>query len=431
MVSSVQDKLLQYVDEHLPSYLEEWEYFCTQITSSTQHSIIHRPQEALITRLQHRGMNIQLLGEDESIIYAELNTGAPRTLLLYTYYNDSSTDLRHLDTIIAYLATFDVCRQVLGSLPVNIKWLLGGKDSMDDLSIGKLFEQHRELLNADGCIWDSTTLLDVGDNEMPFIALGTKGYLSVEMEVQTAPINIHSMHGAILPNAAWRLTWALNKLKDAREEILIEDFYSTVSSATDDEIALIYSLPDGAASLAKRWGMNELLLGLQGFQLHYAHLLTPACILNSMSSGSRATDICESEMALPTQASARVDFYLVPDQDPHDIYLKLQSHLQVHGFQDIKVRKLYAFQPVRTSIHDPFMKLVWYSTTTAYGYEPVLLPLTVGCAPIYTSRPAFPMPFVVLTMGKPAVEKFNSSRFAASIKQLALIIEGFSLRTTQ
>ena len=41
---------------------------------------------------------------------------------------------------------------------------------------------------------------------------------------------------------------------------------------------------------------------------------------------------------MPAVARARVDFHLVPEQDPADIEAKVRSHLDAHGFGEVELR---------------------------------------------------------------------------------------------
>ena len=45
---------------------------------------------------------------------------------------------------------------------------------------------------------------------------------------------------------------------------------------------------------------------------------------------------------LPAEASAKVDFRLVPDQEPEDILSKLRTHLDAEGFNDVEITALAA-----------------------------------------------------------------------------------------
>ena len=52
--------------------------------------------------------------------------------------------------------------------------------------------------------------------------LGLRGICYVELTVESLGTDVHSgLGGSIFPNAAWRLTWALNSLKGPDERIRI------------------------------------------------------------------------------------------------------------------------------------------------------------------------------------------------------------------
>jgi acetylornithine deacetylase/succinyl-diaminopimelate desuccinylase-like protein len=255
--------------------------------------------------------------------------------------------------------------------------------------------------------------------------LGSKGLLCVELAVQTASTPLHSRYGAILPNASWRLTWALSSLKSPGEEVLIEGFYDTLTTDEDDEIELIAALPDRRLALQR--DAEHLLLGLQGTQLNYALLLTPTCTINAMNSGSIAqaqpSYRAYTNTIMPFQAKAQVDFHLVPGQQPDDIFSKLQHHLQTQGFQDVHAHLIYESLPTRTPLNDPFIQTVLSAATTAYGPRLHILPLTDANYPLAPFRQILGLPIALTSMGSLAHEYEQKEQFVAYVKLIILLIE--------
>ncbi|MCV4731980.1 peptidase dimerization domain-containing protein, partial [Escherichia coli] len=49
-----------------------------------------------------------------------------------------------------------------------------------------------------------------------------------------------------------------------------------------------------------------------------------------------------SKMVLPAEAFAKLDFRLVPDQEPLEVVELLRAHLERHGFDDVEVITLEA-----------------------------------------------------------------------------------------
>jgi len=423
MVLLTQERLFRQIDLSLSFYLEEWENFSTKLFCQNHTQAL----ETMITQLRRRGMMTQFLGQDNLLLYAQLMADAPSTLLFYHHYDIHASDKQQWISFAATLAALDAYQTLISPLPINIKWLIDGNNEIENPSISRIVSEYHELLRADGCIWYTTP--QPGDAAL---SLGTKGLLCVELTAQTASTNLHSMHGAIIPNAAWRLLWALNSLKSPYEEILIEGFYDALISAQDNAIEQLHTIP--TLSLAQQLGRKQFLLGLQGFQMHYAHLLTPTCTINGIISGNSITNHSGTTPLpiIPAQAMAQLDFHLVPDQNPQDIFTKLQHHLQKQGFHDIHLRVLYACQPTCTSFDDPFVQAVYRATTAAYPRVPEILPMTVGHYPIAPFRQILNIPVVLVLMGYTTSDSQASQRniqdqnFAARIKQVAMIIEEMS-----
>src|SRR6185503_19072949 len=82
-----------------------------------------------------------------------------------------------------------------------------------------------ELLRADGCLWETG-----GRNidERPVVTAGAKGIQYVELTVRGASYDLHSSYATIVPNPAWRLTWALAALKSPDGRVQIPGFYDHV-----------------------------------------------------------------------------------------------------------------------------------------------------------------------------------------------------------
>lgn len=421
MVSPVQEKLLNYADEHLLSYYEAWQRSSIAFTRSTSSLKKSTGVEAISSQLQQYGIEPQLLSGDHPLLYGERCKDAFSTLLFYYAYDIAVSLTQQAEAFAACVAALDIYQRVTGSLPVNIKWLFDGgpEAAIGESELEGLLAEQRELLQANSCLWwvaGSTA------GTTPFLALGSKGLLCVELAVQTSSTPSQSRYGAVLPNAAWRLTWVLSSLKSPGEEVLIDGFYDTLTPIEDDEIELISALPDSV--LVPKQEKDHTLMGLRGLQLNYALLLTPTCTINAMKSGTitqaQPGHRTYTNTVMPTQAKAQVDFHLVPGQEPGDIFRKLQHHLQRQGFQDVQAHLLYESLPTRTSINDPFTQSVFYAATTAYGPALQLLPLTAANYPLVPFRQVLGLPVVLMGMGNQHHHKEN---FRTYMKLIILLIE--------
>jgi len=408
MVPSVQRKLFQSVDEQMAFYVDAWEQLHAQLSDATPETASQNIQNAL---LKHRGVKTQVLSEHMPLVYGELATGADSTLLFYQRCDARFPALQEVQEVAALLAAIEACQKVAGRLPVNIKWLLDGGGKPDNPELSRCLEEHGPLLQADAAIWSYADETGIG-KDSALLALGTKGLLSVELAVQTGSAAIDIMHSGIVPNALWRLVWALNSLKDAQEDVKIEGFYDALTPVPDNVTEMLATLPDNAA-LARRWGMPRFLMDLRGFQLHYTHLLMPTCTVTTITSKP-----AETGATLPTQATASVDFQLVPEQDPYTIFVRLREHLDERGFHDVQARTLSASRPTVTASDHPFVQSVAHATEAAYEQAPYLLPMTVGSYALHPLRMRSDMPIVLVARNRQS----GRAAFAAIIKQLAAIL---------
>ncbi len=395
------DRLFQYVEEHQASILETWQDCYTLLLTADEQQI----RAGLLRQLHQRGMTTQFPAKDNRLIYSEYMTEARHTLLFFTSANPTWSIFQQATAITACLAAIDTYQADQASLPINIKWLVHlGSHKALHISLHASLTTAPTLLEADGCLW-YTAGEDVScEPHSPQLALGAKGLLCVECEVHVAQREMASSYGGIVPNAAWRLLWALSSLKNVHEDILIEGFYDRVDPFTDDVTLLLSALPDAAPMLAQQWGMKQLLFKLHGYQQHYVHFLTPTCTVNLFNTynGASADHVSSKELFIPIHAKASLDFHLVPEQDPQDIFARLQDHLHVQGFSDIHMRQLYACPPTYTPPTAPFVQMVQQAASIAYTQAPLIFPLVASHAPLAPLQRILGMPVVIVIIDAPA-----------------------------
>lgn len=403
MVSLDHERLLRHIDEYNHSYLEGWKQLYALFNQTQQLEISSDIYNQLFPLLQRRGFHTSLLKHNPGWIYSELNHGAAQTLLLYNHYSTDHLNNWELLAIAIRVLALDLYREWVGNIPINIKWLLHLSTTSSTSLSGSshsIVEEHHQSLQADGCLCDELRTTEENmlfslANNTPLLFLGCKGQLSVELASHSTTTPVSSHYGSIVPDAAWRLLWALNSLKNAREEIIIDGFYDAITPIEDDAVAALYTLPDTASTLAEHWGIPDLLLELRGLQMHYAHLLTPTCTINFITGGNETT------ARLPSQARARIDFSLVPGQEPDDIFARLQDHLQKQGFSDIQVQQLFSCPPAYTSLAHSIVQQVSNAITQAWKRAPLILPITPSSHPLAPLQQKAHMPILITPTATP------------------------------
>lgn len=407
------EALLRYIDAHCQSTLNNNELYHRDNDTCD----LHKLQGLLLTYAARHGLASYSF-PDGTHFLRDTPTLAPRhALLLFLSIDDPARAILPLLAGLLARAAYDAC---YGTVPVQLTWAILPPTQQ----VGSALRDSGAVLTWDAT-WPPATGCLCYENDPDYpqaeMVLGTKGYLHVTATIQTAPQTIPARFGTIVPNAAWRLLWGLATLKNAREEVLIEHFYDDLAPLTDEALALLRALPDLSPTLTQQWGLPQLLLGLQGLQLHYAQRLIPACTLTHISSGENSP-ASAAFTELPTQARAELAFHLVPDQDPYTIFSYLQQHLSSHGFSDIEISLQAARTPASTPVTHPFIQQVCHATEQAGGHLPTTLPIAAHYLPLAAAGHALGLPFASVS----APRSTPAQELAYYARQLALLIDAMT-----
>jgi acetylornithine deacetylase/succinyl-diaminopimelate desuccinylase-like protein len=271
----------------------------------------------------------------------------------------------------------------------------------------------------------------VDHRDVPMEYLGLRGICYVELSVETASTDVHSgVGGSIIPNAAWRLVWALSTLKGEDERIRIKGFYDAVQKPSARDRQLFEALPEVAEEYRSRFGVKQFLKGLTGgVELRMEEVFVPTCTICGLTSGYQGPG---SKTVLPARASAKVDFRLVPDQHPDDIRKKLRAHLDEHGFSDVKITDLGGDPPARTDPDDPFIQLVSRTAEEVYEVPMQLVPMVGGSGPSHPFVHDLGLPVATAGCGYPDTkahapnENIRIDLYLKHARHMARLIEEFA-----
>jgi acetylornithine deacetylase/succinyl-diaminopimelate desuccinylase-like protein len=265
----------------------------------------------------------------------------------------------------------------------------------------------------------------------PLQVAGLRGICYVELNVVRMKRDAHSgLGGSVFPNAAWRLTWALNTLKAQDETILLPGFYDRVKPPSKRDLNLLEELPDMSETYRSIYGIEEFLKGIEGgVEFERQAVFSPTCTICGLTSGYQGAG---TKTVLPARASAKVDFRLVPDQDPEEVVLMLRNHLDEHGFHDVEITYLGGEKPARTDLDDPFLQMVMQTAEPVYGQPQKLVPMSGGSGPNHPFIHDLGLPVATAGLGYPEGnvhapnENIVIENFVRATEHTALILDRFS-----
>ncbi len=262
-------------------------------------------------------------------------------------------------------------------MPITVKWIVEGEEEIGSPHFDAMTKQYGDLLKADMGLWEGSGLTEDGS---PSICLGFRGLLYVEYEVEVMSRDAHSGGAEKFPNAAWRLINALSSLRDEQGNNLIEGFYDDVLEPTASEMQAIRDNlnPDMEMKIKKMFGIEEFNNNLAGFDAAIA-VYRPTTNIAGIISGYTDEGV---KTVTPAKAKAKMDFRLVPNQDPADLVTKIKTHLKKNGFEDVKVTQLGGSPSVVTPLDSAIGQKLAKICSEYSDKKPQIVPLGGGTLPL-------------------------------------------------
>jgi acetylornithine deacetylase/succinyl-diaminopimelate desuccinylase-like protein len=396
------DKVEAYLETHAEEGLSLVDQLCRRPSIAAQKLGLNEMAGLVQSLLDEAGFATRQLQTEGAppAVYGEQRGQSPFTLLLYNHYDVQPPDPLALwesppfeptvrdgkvfargasdnkGEIAARLAAIRALRAAYGELPITIRWIIEGEEEIGSPHFAVLAERYADLLQADGGLWEGSGF-DTEDR--PELILGTKGMLYVQYDVQGTGIDAHSGSAPILPSAAWELVQALASLRGPDGRVRIPGFYDEVRPPTEAQLEAMAQQTDMEMQWRQAYQVDEFVDGLSGLPLRKRLAFQPTCNIAGLLSGYTEEGV---KTVLPSQASAKMDFRLVPDQDPDDILDKLCAHLEAAGYDSVRVTKLGGAEPVVTPIEHPFVQRIRAISKAYAGREPSLNPIVGGTLPL-------------------------------------------------
>ena len=232
--------------------------------------------------------------------------------------------------LLLRIQAIEAHRAVFGELPIRVRFLIEGEEESGSPNLARLLAVEPGLTDGDGALKEGGALDSDG---RPILSLGGKGILYCHFRVRTMSRDAHSGGATHYPNAAWRLAHAFASLMDEKGRIQIGGFYDDVRKPSDADRAMLERMPFDARATREVVGIERFAFGRDDDDAKRASVFEPTCNVCGIESGYNGPG---SKTVIPAEATGKIDFRLVPDQDPEKIADLLRAHLDRHGFRDVE-----------------------------------------------------------------------------------------------
>jgi acetylornithine deacetylase/succinyl-diaminopimelate desuccinylase-like protein len=302
----------------------------------------------LTARMQRAGLQARRFATAGHPVVVARNQWRParRTVLIYGHYDVQPPDPLDLwdsppfepvikgDRIIARGST-DNKGQILahilgvesalrdrGDLPVNVILLVEGEEEIGSPNLEAFLKEHCVGWNADVVAISDTGMVAPG---IPTFTYGLRGILCLEIRVRGPVADLHSgIFGGSVANPATVLCRIIASLRDSAERITIPGFYDRVLPLEQWERDLWAKLPFTEKTWLATTG-SPRLSGEEGYTFLEQVWARPTAEVNGIGSGYQGEG---PKTIIPSKATAKLSFRLVPDQDPSELRPGVEEFLK-------------------------------------------------------------------------------------------------------
>ncbi|MBY0589108.1 dipeptidase [bacterium] len=292
-----------------------------------------------------------------SVVFGEWMEAGPRaaTLLLYGHYDVQPTDPLDQWTsdpfepttrgddifargvsddkgqFLAMLSGIESYLKSTGSLPINIKVLIEGEEEISSPHLAALLIEHRDLLACDAVVIADQPMFS---NTEPTICYAVRGSCYLQIDVQGPSVDFHSgTAGGAIENPFNALVRMLARFQSADQRIQVPGFYDEVELPDDDERRLLARSPV-TDDLVKHFTGVRAVAGEPGFSSAERLSIRPTFEIHGMPGGFTGEG---KKSLIPSIASAKISFRLVPRQDPVKIAALVEAFVKEIAPETVRV----------------------------------------------------------------------------------------------
>ena len=400
--TTLRQEIRRYREAHEAEILRELVGLLAIPNNADDAVNIRRNAAHLRGMLEARGIASRLLEVPGSppAVYGELRTpGATRTVVLYAHYDgqpvdsgrwssppwtpilrsaalfDGGTEIpfpipgERVDPearvyarsasddkspIVAMLWSLDALRAAGVAPSVNLKFFFEGEEEAGSDHLREMLSTHADLLAADLWLFMDGPVYQTRD---PKVGFGVRGVTGLNLTVYGPTRPLHSGHyGNWAPNPNVLLAHLIASMRSPEGQITIAGYYDDVRPVSAAERAAIAKTPPIDDLLRDQFGLarteadNAALL---------ERLMLPALNVGGLQGGLTGDG---SANLIGREASAYIDFRLVPNQRPARVRELVEAHVTRQGFHIVREVP----DPETRRRHSRIVKLDWGSGYPAF-----------------------------------------------------------------
>ncbi|MGD0103301.1 MAG: dipeptidase [Rhodopila sp.] len=281
---------------------------------------------------------------------------------------------------VMFLEALRAWRTAGDGIPARITVLIEGEEEVGSPNLDTFLQANKADLAADVALISDTGMWDV---DTPAITTRLRGMTYAEVTLKAANRDLHSgLYGGSALNPINALTKILGQLQDENGRIQLPGFYEKVTPISNAQRAQWDGLGFDEAAFLRGIGLTTPA-GERGYAALERLWARPTADINGIWGGYTGVG---SKTVIASEASAKVSFRLVPNQDPDEVLLQFKRFVTdrlppgaTANFAD------FARSPgIEVNVDSPHVRAALAALADEYG-RPALLMGSGGSIPVVTS----------------------------------------------
>ena len=281
---------------------------------------------------------------------------------------------------VMFLEALRAWHTVGGGIPARITVLIEGEEEVGSVNLDPFLRANKADLVADVALISDTGMWDVNT---PAISTRLRGIVYTQIDLKAASRDLHSgIYGGSALNPINALTKILADLQDENGRIQLPGFYDKVSPISNSQRAQWDALGFDENAFLQDIGLTAPA-GERGYAALERLWARPTADINGIWGGYTGAG---SKTVIASEASAKVSFRLVPNQDPAAVMEQFKQFVTERlppgataTFAD------FARAPgIEVNVDSPHVRAALAALADEYG-KPAVLMGSGGSIPVVTS----------------------------------------------
>jgi acetylornithine deacetylase/succinyl-diaminopimelate desuccinylase-like protein len=281
---------------------------------------------------------------------------------------------------VTFLESLRAWHRAGDGIPARITVLIEGEEEVGSVNLDPFLRANKADLAADVALISDTGMWDV---ETPAITTRLRGMTYAEVTLKAANRDLHSgLYGGSALNPINALTKILGELQDDNGRVQLPGFYDRVTRVSNSQRAQWDVLGFDEAAFLSGIGLTTPV-GERGYAALERLWARPTADINGIWGGYTGAG---SKTVIASEASAKVSFRLVPNQDPDEVMEQFKRFVtdRLPPGATATFADFSRAPGIEVNVDSPYVRSALDALGEEYG-KPALLMGSGGSIPVVTS----------------------------------------------